>query len=707
MGRSWGGVSFFFFWFSLFSFSSFFSFCSFASESPEEADFRIIATNDLHCRLRPDGSPLHLGGYARLKTAIAQFKSEQPASLALDAGDWAEGSIYYTLDAGRECLKMLDRIGVDYSVIGNHDWLNGPEHLLNLFQTVRPGLGFIASNLNLDEFSRATEFANEFPTFVIREVAGVKVAILGLSTYEWIYDTYLKPVKVRDPLRITYEITHELKAKGMADVIVVLSHNSIIANKAILKYAPDIDIIVGAHDHEKLTHPIEVSRRPWGSGVGYIVEGGSWGRYLTKLDLHFSKTKGLSVKSELVQIDSKFQADPAVNEAIAALETQVEAQRGPVFKEPIATARRMFFRNGIESPIGNLITDSYRNSTGAEVAVESFRFVYGEIYSGPITRADVLNVNPAVWDRYTRKTWTLKKSYLTGRTIKRMLDIAYGPAILSYYGFLTLSGVTFAYDPWFNREEGSPFSLSRFFKAIGSLISGPSVSGVQDIRVAGEPLDQERLYSVALGEGIVQGMQFISSYIKDLLPIESLQDTGKENWEVLADYMGNLKTLDRLNVPGGRIQTLHSDLGISYEDISWTPISYSKEGMKAEVSVRVRNLGRQYSKAGHWFSKGPTLHLYANKNGDDLSKDPEYVDLVVPFDVPSIEPDGKPVFVWTATIPEVNGRFPVTAALKGIDTEVNPTNNQMTRWFALDQDPILTPKQEMDRQVELGAEGLL
>ena len=676
----------------------------FASET--EVKIRLLATNDLHCRLRPDGSELNLGGYARLKTALDQNKKGAEHSLVLDAGDWAEGSIYYTLDGGPSCLNMLNQLEIDYSVIGNHDWLNGPDLLLDSVNQNRSKTRMLSSNLDLSEFSRAKEFQKRIPPFAIRNFNGVKVAIIGVSTYEWIYDSYFDPVKIVEPLRGTYDLTHRLKQQGMADIIVLLSHNSILANKAILKYAPDVDLILGAHDHELLRHPVEVSRGPWGRGKGYIVEAGSWGRYFTKLDLTYSKENGLSVQTELIQVDHRFQEDPSIVEKINELDSKLMEKWGAKIYETIGVTRRQFFRNGIESPLGNLLTDAYRDATGAEIGIESFRFVYGELNPGPITKADIMNINPAVYNPTTGKIWTLKTAWLSGRTIKRMLDMAYGPALISHYGFLTLSGVSFAYDPWFNYDEGSPFSLKRFFKAVGGLFSGPSVSGVQDIRVAGQPLDLERFYNVALGDGIVQGMKFINSYLGQVLPLENLIDTGKENWDVLSDYVSKLGSLDRVNILGGRIQTLHSDLGIAFEDLNWKPLEYSDKGMKAEVSAKIRNYGRTASKEGHWYSKGPTLHVYTNRNAENQALDPELVDLGVPFDMPSIPAGGYVTFVWTVTLPEVDKRFPVTVKLEGLQNEVNTTNNEMSRWFALEKEPVLTPDEERLRQDEMRVDSL-
>src|SRR5687768_3705153 len=92
----------------------------------------LLHTNDLHSHFRPGRGALKLGGVARLKTLIDQIREERPEALLVDAGDWSEGTIYYNLGTGLESLRMMEHLGYDIAVVGNHDWLNGPDTLLNI-----------------------------------------------------------------------------------------------------------------------------------------------------------------------------------------------------------------------------------------------------------------------------------------------------------------------------------------------------------------------------------------------------------------------------------------------------------------------------------------------------------------------------------------------------------------------------------------------
>src|SRR5258708_7814239 len=88
----------------------------------DAVDITIIHTNDLHSHFRAEKTVPGLGGVARIKTAVDRIRKSHPHSVLVDGGDWSDGNIYYNLGAGVESLRMLDWLGYDVAVVGNHDW---------------------------------------------------------------------------------------------------------------------------------------------------------------------------------------------------------------------------------------------------------------------------------------------------------------------------------------------------------------------------------------------------------------------------------------------------------------------------------------------------------------------------------------------------------------------------------------------------------
>jgi 2',3'-cyclic-nucleotide 2'-phosphodiesterase (5'-nucleotidase family) len=656
------------------------------AEDTKAVPLTLIHTNDLHSHFRPERGPLGLGGVARLKTAMDRIRAEVPNSLALDGGDWSEGNIYYYDEGGVQSVKMMDQLGFDVAVVGNHDWLNGPDALLQVFETARPRVSYISANLSVDKYQRDDDFRRWVQPYVIREVGGLKVAIIGLSTYEFIYNQFLAPAEIKEPVSITRRLAAKLKQE--VDVVIAVSHNSIAMNEKILKGAPDLDLIIGAHDHVKLTKPVVVQRGS--NNPGWIFETGCWGRYLGRVDLEVTNKKVSLVENQkfLVQMNSSIPEDPAVLRTIENLEAKLENRFGPIFHDHIGNSEMEFSRDGMENGMGNLVTDAYRYAAHADFALESSHFMYGEIHDGPVRTVDVINAIPAIYNPIIRKAWTVKTLPMTGKRLKWILYAIYSTNTLSPEAMLSTSGLSFVYDPLFMKTETAPDPGYEMFAGVenqGELMPLPmeseSIPIVKGIQIQGQPLDESREYTVALGEGLLQSFQFLNSKISHIISLAGLKDTGLENWRVLADYVQNHTPMNRSSVSiGDRVRPLKASLGLLYDDVQWKPVSRSAKGMKAEVRVAIKNFGMTPSVAGS-DTDGPRVDILSNRNGTDYSQDPDFDELGDTQGIPSLGAGETKILTWEIEIPEFKGVFPVTARIDGRDAQLDQENGQTTHFF--------------------------
>ncbi len=692
-----------------------------SNSNSESVVISILHTNDLHSHFRQEKGSQALGGVARLKTAIRRLRNDLPHTVLVDGGDWSEGNIYYNENAGIESVKMMDRLGYDVAVVGNHDWLNGPDTLLDTLVSAESKTQFVSANLTTDQFSRELEFQKWVHPYVIREVGGVKIAFIGLSTFELIYNQFMAPIKIFEPLRVAHKISSELKSQGKADVVIVISHNSILMNKAILKYAPKVDLVIGGHDHVKLTKPVEVSRWPWGSGKGWIVETGSWGRYLGRVDIKVSPGKKVELLNyQLTQMDSSIPEDPETLTAVERLEDRLEQRYGPVFHDEIGRSELELNRTGIENGIGNLVTDAFRQASRADFAMDSTRFIYGELHAGKINTADVINAIPAVYSPITQKSWTLQVLPMLGKTVKRILYLIFATNKLASYGLVNVSGLELTYDPLFFMNQYQSriqnrfdrFDLSARFQGVEEGFNSgvnpdfdpesdpgldPGLSDdegvshfsvgmesfkvLSNLRIQGRPLNEKATYRVALGNGLVQAIQFLNSYLPHLISLDGLEDTGVENWRVISNYIREKSVLNRETVPiGNRIRTLQPDLGILSDDMTWEPLRMTEKGVIARIRVRVKNYGTNPSPLGT-ANGGPKLHLLMNKNGVNYSIDPEYTEIGAYQMIKLLNSGESQVLSWDVTLPEQQGLFPITAKIEGNSTENNHANDEATLWL--------------------------
>ena len=652
---------------------------------PEPVTLTLLHTNDLHSHFRPDKSPLGLGGVARLKTQVQKIRSENPDALLVDAGDWSEGSIYFAHQKGASILKMMDEIGYDAAVIGNHDWLNGPDVLLSLLTENPTHTRFISSNIKGEGYSRWKEFKEQVPDTFIREIQGVKVAFIGISTWEFVYNRFLLPLQVFEPFQSVHDLAKKLKTTGQADVVIALSHNRVLVNKAILKWSPYIDLVVGGHDHVKLDEPARVSHFPMGSGQGWVVEAGYWGQYLGRMDLKVYPNKTVELANyQLIPMSAAIPDDPGVVSRVESIESDLEGQFGqPLFHDQVGVSQMELPHKGLDN-IGNLVTDAYQDLFHTDLSINSYKFIYGELHIGPLSSADVFDLDPAVYQVETGKTWTVKILPISGRFLKWFFQSVFAGQNFSSMGLVSVAGMHFTIDPWFQPSEYRSYDPRRFFEGFWGVLESSTFSGVGDMTVQGEAIDPEKMYRVALSDGVIEGIRFLNSHVQEVLSLKDLEDTGQDSWRVLSRYIRKISPIspDKLLL-GNRIQTKGPNLGIFSHDLTWTPFEANSHGVLANVKVHVQNYGAAASDSGRGASRmlsgDVKVRLVLRKNDSDA----EEIELGAPQSVATLNPGESQVLVWqNVLIPESGSLFPVTAEIQGVESQIERDHTVATRSFS-------------------------
>ena len=87
----------------------------------------ILHTNDTHSHIDPDDKGL--GGILRRKVVIDSVRACDPYVRVIDAGDIVQGTLYFNLYKGEVENKMMNILGYDIRILGNHEFDNGSEQL--------------------------------------------------------------------------------------------------------------------------------------------------------------------------------------------------------------------------------------------------------------------------------------------------------------------------------------------------------------------------------------------------------------------------------------------------------------------------------------------------------------------------------------------------------------------------------------------------
>ena len=118
-----------------------------------------------------------MGGFAHLATLVKRMRASRPGALLLDGGDTWQGSATALWTKGQDMIGAQKLLGVDI-MTGHWEFTYGQERVKAVVENDFKGrIDFLAQNIATADFGDPV-----FPPYVIREINGVPVAIIGGTT---------------------------------------------------------------------------------------------------------------------------------------------------------------------------------------------------------------------------------------------------------------------------------------------------------------------------------------------------------------------------------------------------------------------------------------------------------------------------------------------------------------------------------------------
>lgn len=257
------------------------------------ATISILHTNDIHAHIEPfSGSNeryANKGGLARISQVAKSEKALNPNTLLFDAGDMFQGTPYFNYFKGELIFKVMSAAGYDLGTIGNHEFDNGLEGILEPLPNLKFPL--ITSNYDFSE----TILAGQFDRYRIFERQGIKIGVYALSIEldGLVGKKNYGNTVYNDPVPVALEMEKFLKLEEECDLVVCLSHLGLkyrdnkVSDLAIAAETSLTDLIIGGHTHTYLEEPL-VEKNKAGNPV--IVNQAWWGGLmLGKIDFVFDR----------------------------------------------------------------------------------------------------------------------------------------------------------------------------------------------------------------------------------------------------------------------------------------------------------------------------------------------------------------------------------------------------------------------------------
>lgn len=369
-----------------------------------EVPITILSTTDLHGTILPtmdyEGNR-DRGGIARVATKIAEIRKQTPNTLLIDSGDTIQGTAVSFLDKGQVIVKLVNYLRYDAWTLGNHEFDWGTDTLAVCL--ARAEVPVLAGNLKPVNDTAKKQFGMVKP-YVIKDIAGVKIAVVGLTTPgipNWSRPRLIPGLEFEQSKEALSQIIPQVKAAG-ADVIVLAVHQGIResgddhANQlnSIVYNFPEITAIAGGHTHRNW------SEYKFARSDTLYCQCAYWGTYLGRIDLVYDTDakKVVSRKSATILMDASVPLDPKVLE-LSKSELAVAEKE---FSREIGVATADFTPAGApryETPIHNLIFESIAEAlkdrgVTVDAIVHGLLADRGMLHEGTLKVADVWNIVP-------------------------------------------------------------------------------------------------------------------------------------------------------------------------------------------------------------------------------------------------------------------------------------------------------------------------
>lgn len=248
-------------------------------------DLTILHFNDTHSHIDPQRSGDYKGRGGVIEQA-AYIDSVRCAEgkrnvLLVHAGDFSQGSSYFTELGGNIEIDVLNALKFDVVTLGNHEFDNGLDELTRRLKNLKADV--VCANYNFD----GTPLEGLVEPYTIIRRGGKKIGFIGLLTdiMEVVDADIAKVLTYQDPAEVVNRLAGYLKEDKDCDMVVCLSHLGYGEDKDLTGSVRNVDLIIGGHSHTLLDDK-QIVKDLDGEEV-IIVQNWKWGLNAGHLSIDF------------------------------------------------------------------------------------------------------------------------------------------------------------------------------------------------------------------------------------------------------------------------------------------------------------------------------------------------------------------------------------------------------------------------------------
>lgn len=489
-----------------------------------QKDIVILYTNDVHCGIEDNL------GYTKLAQYKEDLQQDTPYITLLDAGDAIQGAPIGKLSTGEAIINIMNEIGYDFAIPGNHEFDYGMDRFLTLNDKL--SCGYYSSNL-----VNTVTGKNLLPAYKIFQFDDKKIALIGVTTPETLNSS--TPAYFQDDKGIfIYSFNEDATGKKLytniqntvdtvkklgVDYVFLVAHLGMSgitprwSSLAVAQNTQGIDAIIDGHSHEVI--PSFIAKNKQGKNV-LITQTGTKLQNIGKLtitpqgkistELINDLTKTNQKTTDLIN-EEKNKYAPLLNQIIGKNTVKL------ITNDPNTNTRLV--RNS-ETNLGDFVTDAYRVVLNTDVAICNGGAIRNELPMGDFSYNDILTTFP-----FGNMCVVLE---ITGQQLLDTLEMGAIRYPEEFGGFMQISGATYTIN--------SKIPSSVITDEKGNFIKVDGAYRVQNVKINGKDLDLNKKYTIGGTSYILKFAGNGMTMFKDspILQNEELSET-----DVIIEYIQN------------------------------------------------------------------------------------------------------------------------------------------------------------------------
>jgi 5'-nucleotidase / UDP-sugar diphosphatase len=370
----------------------------------------ILHTTDLHGHILPtsdyDGTA-DRGGLARCVTQIRRWRKQNPNSILIDVGDVYQGTDVSLRNKGELMIDLFNHLKYDAWVIGNHEFDWGIEPFINALQ--KSAMPVLGANTTLDGRPAGSSSDSQHPfakvqPFIIKEIRGIKLAIIGITTPGmsfWLPREFTVGMDFQHPVESVRRAIAKAKGEG-ADAIVLTGHMGLkprtggddFANTVMTLTSefPDVAVFIAGHTHQAIASRL--------TNRVLFTQADHFGIHVGRVDLLFDRNSKELLRREAIceLMDNRFEPDQVVISRAGSQLSESEAALGQPIGELAATLHargRQGQPSEIERLVGAAIMESlWERKITVDAVIHGVFDQNAKLAAGLTTVNDIWNILP-------------------------------------------------------------------------------------------------------------------------------------------------------------------------------------------------------------------------------------------------------------------------------------------------------------------------